>query len=62
MTHEIGVPDGSRARDFYHDLLGWASRPMGKDNFAMDTPTLGRFVECRDPQNVRFGLRQPPRP
>jgi predicted enzyme related to lactoylglutathione lyase len=103
---EIGVPSGSRARDFYQQLFGWTSRPMGKDNFAMESPTVGvgvhagdpdacmvvyfavsdidaavarlrelggqadepgpetegfgRFVECRDPQNVRFGLRQAP--
>lgn len=103
---EIGVPSGSRARDFYQALFGWTPRPMGHDNFAMETPTVGvgvhsgdddacmvvyfavgdidaavarvrelggkadepgaetpgfgRFVECRDPQNVRFGLRQPP--
>jgi predicted enzyme related to lactoylglutathione lyase len=26
-----------------------------------ETPGFGRFVECKDPQGVRFGLHQPPR-
>ena len=104
---EIGVPVGSRARAFYGALFDWAFRGMGKDGFAVDTPTLGagihaedddrsmvvyfavddieaaarrvrelggqcgepgpevagfgRFVECRDDQGVKFGLRQVPR-
>jgi hypothetical protein len=104
---ELGVPAGSRAREFYEKLFGWTFRDMGQDGFLAQTPSLqigmhakdadavfviyflvddidaavervraaggtadapgpeqegfGRFVECRDDQNVRFGLRQLPR-
>jgi uncharacterized protein len=103
---EIGVPKGSRAREFFEKLFGWTAKDMGSDGFYFADPAVplglhandddavmvvyfsvpdidaaagrvrelggtagepgpeqegfGRFVECRDTQGVRFGLRQAP--
>jgi predicted enzyme related to lactoylglutathione lyase/predicted ester cyclase len=105
---ELGVPSGTRARNFYGGLFGWSFDDMENDNHCARTPTLqlgvhpqdpdacvvvyfavadikaaanrvnelggqagtpgdeqpgfGRFLECRDDQGVRFGLRELPRP
>jgi predicted enzyme related to lactoylglutathione lyase len=37
--------------------LGGTAPPPGAE-----TAGFGRFVECRDDQGVKFGLRQPPKP
>jgi len=51
----IAVPDIEAAARRVRELGGHAPEP-GPDN-----ERFGRFVECRDNQGVRFGLRQLPR-
>lgn len=49
---ELGVPAGSRARQFYGDVLGWTFTDMGNDNFLAQTPTLQIGLHPRDPDAV----------
>lgn len=37
---EIGVPSGSRAREFYEKLFGWTFHDMEGENYWIETPTL----------------------
>jgi uncharacterized protein len=45
---ELGVPRGSKARDFYGPLFGWTFHDMEKDNFRADTPSIGVGVHPGD--------------
>src|SRR4051794_39016744 len=45
---EIGVPDGTRARNFFVALLGWQATPMSTDNYLLQTPTIPVGVHTHD--------------
>jgi predicted enzyme related to lactoylglutathione lyase len=55
MVVYFTVADIEAAVERVRRLGGTAPQPGGGDE------RFGRFVECRDSQGVRFGLRQPPR-
>ena len=69
-TIEAGVhagdPDACMVVYFRVDDIEAAARRVRELGGRCDEPGpeaagFGRFVECRDPQGVRFGLHQPPR-
>jgi predicted enzyme related to lactoylglutathione lyase len=49
---ELGVPAGSRARQFYGRVFGWSFTDMGDDNFLARTPTLEIGLHPRDADAV----------
>jgi predicted enzyme related to lactoylglutathione lyase len=52
----FAVADIKAAAAKVNELGGQAGTPGDEQ------PGFGRFLECRDDQGVRFGLRQLPRP
>lgn len=49
---EIGVPNGSHAREFYEKLFGWTFHDMTGDNFWIETPTLRAGLHPDDDTRV----------